>query len=76
MRKLAGVRSFFVFRFSFSPDPLSLKTKADQKFRGPQPIGTRVGIDGVIARNHIRATVQEVRPVQTDGHVRERKTQT
>ena len=55
--------AIFVFRFSFSPDLLSLKTKADQKFRGPQPIGTRIGIDGVIARNHIRATVQEVRPV-------------
>ena len=63
MRKLARVRPFFVFRFPFFPDPLSLKTKADQKFRGPQPIGARVGIDSVIARNHIRATVQEVRPV-------------
>ena len=75
-RKLAGIRSFFVFTVRYSPVLLSLETEADKEFRRAEAIGARVGVDGVVARDDVRTTVQDVRPVQTDGHVRERKTQT
>ena len=62
-RKLAGIRPFFVLAVRYSPVLLSLETEADEELRRAEAIGTRVGVDGVVTRDDVRTTVQDVRPV-------------